>query len=90
LLYPAYKTEQANRIIIKRKKHLIKGFRPKVFLYNEYNIKKEAIKIIITTDLKEKPNIIIITGIIFNVLTVKKLVKDIYIKIRKTSNGILI
>ncbi|CCJ28555.1 unnamed protein product [Pneumocystis jirovecii] len=63
--------------------------RPRIVLYNEYNLDSEAIGEVTTYDLKEKPDALIVAGTSLKIASARRIVREM-IEAVKASHGITI
>ncbi|KAG4303112.1 hypothetical protein PCANB_000543 [Pneumocystis canis] len=63
--------------------------RPRIVLYNEYNLDSEAIGKVTTYDLKEKPDALIVAGTSLKIASAKRIVREM-IEAVKASHGMTI
>ena len=71
-----------------KRSHGIGKLRPRIVLYNEHNPDEEAIGAVMTSDLRSRPDAIIVVGTSMKIPGVKRLVREMCGVVRSKQNGI--
>lgn len=71
-----------------KRSHGIGKLRPRIVLYNEHNPDEEAIGAVVTSDLRNRPDAIIVVGTSMKIPGVKRIVKEMCGVVRSRQNGI--
>jgi NAD+-dependent protein deacetylase SIR2 len=71
-----------------KRSHGIGKLRPRIVLYNEHNPDEEAIGAVMTSDLRSRPDAIIVVGTTMKIPGVKRIVREMCGVVRSKQNGI--
>jgi NAD-dependent histone deacetylase SIR2 len=71
-----------------KRSHGIGKLRPRIVLYNEHNPDEEAIGAVMTSDLRSRPDAIIVVGTSMKIPGVKRIVREMCGVVRSKQNGI--
>lgn len=71
-----------------KRSHGIGKLRPRIVLYNEHNPDEEAIGAVVTSDLRNRPDAIIVVGTSMKIPGVKRIVREMCGVVRSKQNGI--
>jgi NAD+-dependent protein deacetylase SIR2 len=71
-----------------KRSHGIGKLRPRIVLYNEHNPDEEAIGAVMTSDLRSRPDAIIVVGTSMKIPGVKRIVREMCGIVRSKQNGI--
>ncbi|KAI9738671.1 MAG: hypothetical protein M1834_008176 [Cirrosporium novae-zelandiae] len=73
-----------------KRSHGVGKLRPRIVLYNEYNPDEEAIGSVVTSDLRTRPDAIIVVGTTLKIPGVKRIVKEMCGAVRSRRDGVAI
>jgi NAD+-dependent protein deacetylase SIR2 len=71
-----------------KRSHGIGKLRPRIVLYNEHNPDEEAIGAVVTSDLRSRPDAIIVVGTSMKIPGVKRIVREMCGVVRSRRNGV--
>jgi NAD+-dependent protein deacetylase SIR2 len=71
-----------------KRSHGIGKLRPRIVLYNEHNPDEEAIGAVVTSDLRTRPDAIIVVGTSMKIPGVKRIVREMCGVVRGRQNGV--
>lgn len=71
-----------------KRSHGIGKLRPRIVLYNEHNPDEDAIGAVVTSDLRSRPDAIIVVGTSLKIPGVKRIVKEMCGVVRSRQNGV--
>ena len=71
-----------------KRSHGIGKLRPRIVLYNEHNPDEEAIGAVMTSDLRSRPDAIIVVGTSMKIPGVRRIVREMCGVVRSKQNGI--
>lgn len=70
-----------------KRSHGVGKLRPRIVLYNEHNPDEEAIGAVVTSDLRNRPDAIIVVGTSMKIPGVKRIVREMCGVVRSRQNG---
>ena len=73
-----------------KRSHGIGKLRPRIVLYNEHNPDEEAIGAVVTSDLRTRPDAIVVVGTSLKIPGVKRIVREMCGVVRSRQNGVAI
>ncbi len=71
-----------------KRSHGIGKLRPRIVLYNEHNPDEDAIGAVVTSDLRTRPDAIIVVGTSMKIPGVKRIVREMCGVVRSRQNGV--
>lgn len=87
-LCPACSETDAVRTTTGQRSHGVGKLRPRIVLYNEHNPDEEAIAAVMNSDIRSRPDALIVVGTSLKIPGVRRLVKNLCKVVRSRRNGI--
>ncbi|KAJ9402454.1 hypothetical protein DTO282F9_650 [Paecilomyces variotii] len=87
-LCPACSETDAFRAETGQRSHGVGKMRPRIVLYNEHNPDEEAIASVMNSDIRSRPDALIVVGTSLKIPGVRRLVKDMCTVVRSRRNGV--
>jgi NAD+-dependent protein deacetylase SIR2 len=78
------------RDVAGKRSHGVGKLRPRIVLYNEYNPDEEAIGSVVTSDLRARPDALIVVGTSLKIPGVRRIVREMCAVVRGRKHGVTI